>query len=85
MLMLMLYRFSSMVVWMDRIDESLSKMFKSISSAEEFEAEKVNFNGICCDVEQRKEDMKWLVQQLDQLVAHRYTLYNYTIHHSESQ
>ena len=58
---------------MDKIDVSLSKMFKSISSAEEFEVEKMNFNEICCDVEQRKEDMKWLVQQLDQLVAHRYT------------
>ncbi len=61
-----------MVGWMDMIDASLSKMFKSISTAEEFEVEKMNFNEICFDVEQRKEDMKWLVQQLDQLVAHRY-------------
>ena len=61
-----------MVGWMDRIDASLSKMFKSISTAEEFEVEKRNFNEICFDVEQRKEDMKWLVQQLDQLVAHRF-------------
>lgn len=61
-----------MVGWMDMIDASLSKMFKSISTAEEFEVEKMHFNEICFDVEQRKEDMKWLVQQLDQLVAHRY-------------
>jgi nesprin-1 len=65
-------RYSNMAAWMDSIDSSLGKMFRSAScSPEEFEAERTNFQQICEDVEQRREDMKWLVQQLDQLVSHR--------------
>jgi nesprin-1 len=64
-------KFSSMVTWMDSIDASLAKMFKGISSDKDFEVEKKNFQEICEAVEERKEDMKWLVQQLDHLVAHR--------------
>ncbi len=29
------------------------------------------FQQLCRDVDSRREDMKWLVQQLDQLVSHR--------------
>ena len=65
-------KFSEMVKWMDSIDSSLARMFKGISSLEDFETEKDNFHLICRDIEQRREDMKWLVQQLDQLVSHRY-------------
>ena len=64
-------RFSEMVRWMDNIDASLARMFKGTSSPEDFEMEKEKFQQICQDVEQRREDMKWLVQQLDQLVSHR--------------
>ena len=64
-------KFSQMVRWMDNIDESLARMFKGISSPADFEVEKEKFQGICQDVEMRREDMKWLVQQLDQLVSHR--------------
>ena len=64
-------RFSQMVRWMDNIDASLARMFKGTSSPEDFEMEKEKFQEICQDVEQRREDMKWLVQQLDQLVSHR--------------
>ena len=64
-------RFSQMVRWMDSIDESLARMFKGIASPKDFEAERENFQRICCDVELRREDMKWLVQQLDQLFSHR--------------
>ena len=64
-------RFSQMVRWMDSIDDSLARMFKGISSPDDFEMEKENFKQICRDVELRREDMKWLVQQLDQLVSHR--------------
>ena len=56
---------------MDSIDASLGRMFKGTSSLEDFEREKNNFLTICNDVEQRREDMKWLVQQLDQLISHR--------------
>ena len=65
-------RFSQMVRWMDNIDSSLARMFKGTSSPEDFEIEKEKFQQICQDVEQRREDMKWLVQQLDQLVSHRF-------------
>ena len=65
-------RFSQMVRWMDNIDDSLARMFKGASSPEDFEIEKEKFQQICQDVEQRREDMKWLVQQLDQLVSHRF-------------
>ena len=65
-------RFSQMVRWMDNIDSSLARMFKGTSSPEDFEMEKEKFQQICQDVEQRREDMKWLVQQLDQLVSHRF-------------
>ena len=67
-------RFSQMVRWMDNIDDSLARMFKGTSSPEDFEIEKEKFQQICQDVEQRREDMKWLVQQLDQLVSHRFIL-----------
>ena len=65
-------KFATMVKWMDSIDASLARMFKGISSLEDFEREKNNFQTICNDVEQRREDMKWLVQQLDQLISHRF-------------
>ena len=65
-------KFATMVKWMDIIDASLARMFKGISSLEDFEREKNNFQTICNDVEQRREDMKWLVQQLDQLISHRF-------------
>ena len=66
-------RYAGMAAWMDAIDASLVRMFRGgvISSADEFEAERINFQAICQDVEARREDMKWLVQQLDQLVSHR--------------
>ena len=67
-------RFSQMVRWMDNIDDSLARMFKGTSSPEDFEIEKEKFQQICQDVEQRREDMKWLVQQLDQLVSHRFNI-----------
>ena len=57
-----------LLVFLRSIDSSLARMFKGISSLEDFETEKENFHHICRDIEQRREDMKWLVQQLDQLV-----------------
>ena len=64
-------RFSQVVRWMDSIDKSLARMFKGIASPKDFEAERENFQHICCYVELRREDMKWLVQQLNQLFSHR--------------
>ena len=64
-----------MVKWMDSIEECQSRMFKGTSCLEDFEREKNNFHTICNSVEQKREDIKWLVQQLDQLVSHRYGLW----------
>ena len=70
-------RFNNMAGWMDRIDASLATMFKNVAnSAQEFEVEKQNFEGLWADVDERKEDMKWLVEKLDQLIAHRYNKYS---------
>ena len=67
-------KFANMVKWMDSIEECQSRMFKGTSCLEDFEREKNNFHTICNSVEQKREDIKWLVQQLDQLVSHRYGL-----------
>ncbi len=89
-------KFSEMVRWMDSVDESLARMFKVISTVDDFEKEKEAFQveraagtrqrqllfyyqkiplmllqQLCRDVDSRREDMKWLVQKLDQLVSHR--------------
>ena len=64
-------KFAQMVKWMDNIDECLTRMFKGTTSLDDFDREKDHFHAICSDVEQRREDMKWLVQQLDQLISHR--------------
>ena len=67
-------KFAQMVKWMDNIDECLARMFKGTTSLDDFDREKDHFHAICSDVEQRREDMKWLVQQLDQLISHRYLI-----------
>ena len=67
-------KFSEMVRWMDSVDESLARMFKDAGTGvdeAEFEREKESFQRLCRDVDDRREDMKWLVQKLDQLVSHR--------------
>ena len=64
-------KFANMVQWLDTIDECLERMFNANSSSEDFIREKKTFHSTCDDVEQRREDMKWLVKQLDQLISHR--------------
>lgn len=64
-------KFSEMVKWMDTVDNSFAKMFTGISSLDDFEREKQAFQTLCQDVDCRRNDMKWLVQKLDQLVSHR--------------
>ena len=69
-------KFSEMVRWMDGVDASLKRMFEGVShdsnvDTDTFDTEKEEFQVLCKDVDARREDMKWLVQKLDQLVAHR--------------
>ncbi|XP_063222936.1 muscle-specific protein 300 kDa isoform X4 [Bacillus rossius redtenbacheri] len=63
-------RFSEMVKWMDSVDESLKRIVTEVNSLEEFEKERTVFQGICREVEVKRENMKWLVQTLDALAAH---------------
>eukprot|EP00095_Tigriopus_kingsejongensis_P001452 maker-scaffold207_size258870-snap-gene-1.17 protein:Tk01452 transcript:maker-scaffold207_size258870-snap-gene-1.17-mRNA-1 annotation:"PREDICTED: nesprin-1-like" len=64
-------KFSQMVRWMDTVDNSLAKMFKGQADANTFEGEKQGFQELCRDVDNRRDDMKWLVQKLDSLVSQR--------------
>ena len=65
--------FSAMVQWMDTVDCSLANIFKGEGPThpDEFERAKASFQELCRDVDGRREEMKWLVQKLDQLVSHR--------------
>ncbi|XP_039285327.1 nesprin-1-like [Nilaparvata lugens] len=63
-------RFSDMVRWMDTVDNSVKNILKELATAEEFEKEKIIFQGICREVDGKREDMKWLVQKLDALSSH---------------
>ena len=66
-------KFSAMVQWMDTVDSSLANVFRGEGPTrlDEFERAKGAFQELCQDVDGRREDMKWLVQKLDQLVSHR--------------
>ena len=52
---------------------SLANIFKGEGPThpDEFERAKASFQELCWDVDGRREEMKWLVQKLDQLVSHR--------------
>ncbi|XP_068085330.1 muscle-specific protein 300 kDa [Anabrus simplex] len=63
-------KYAEMVQWMDSVDTSLNNIIKEVNSLEEFEKERAVFQGICREVDTRREDMKWLVQTLDSLVSH---------------
>ncbi|KAK3930234.1 Nesprin-1 [Frankliniella fusca] len=64
-------KFTDMVRWMDAVDRSLENVLKDLLTIEEFESERAVFQGICREVDSRREDVKWLVQTLDALTATR--------------
>ena len=64
-------KFSNMSTWMDNIERCLARMFQGSQTRDEFETERGQFTLLCNDVENKREEMKWLVQQLDLLISHR--------------
>ncbi|KAF7272974.1 hypothetical protein GWI33_014281 [Rhynchophorus ferrugineus] len=63
-------KFAEMVRWMDSIDDALKNILTDVNTPEEFDREIAAFKAICQEADQKREDMKWLVQTLDYLVSH---------------
>ncbi|ERL91661.1 hypothetical protein D910_08989, partial [Dendroctonus ponderosae] len=63
-------KFSEMASWMDQVDAALQNILTDVSTPEEFDREIAAFKTICQEADNRREDMKWLVQTLDNLVSH---------------
>ncbi|XP_070067953.1 muscle-specific protein 300 kDa isoform X15 [Drosophila takahashii] len=63
-------KFNDMVGWMNGVDQSLKNIVNEVNTMEEFEKEKVVFQKICQDADNKREDMKWLVKTLDSLLSY---------------
>ncbi|XP_032294435.1 muscle-specific protein 300 kDa isoform X26 [Drosophila virilis] len=63
-------KFNEMINWMNSVDQSLKNIVNEVNSMEEFEKEKVVFQKICQDADNKREDMKWLVKTLDSLLSY---------------
>nr|XP_016945201.1 nesprin-1 isoform X29 [Drosophila suzukii] len=63
-------KFNDMVNWMNGVDQSLKNIVNEVNTMEEFEKEKVVFQKICQDADNKREDMKWLVKTLDSLLSY---------------
>ncbi|XP_037820489.1 nesprin-1-like, partial [Lucilia sericata] len=63
-------KFNDMVEWMNTVDKSLKNIVNEVNSMEEFEKEKVVFQKICQEADNKREDMKWLVKTLDHLLSY---------------
>ncbi|CAD6999864.1 unnamed protein product [Ceratitis capitata] len=63
-------KFREMVEWMNIVDQSLKNIVNEVNSMEEFEKEKVVFQKICQEADNKREDMKWLVKTLDSLLSY---------------
>ncbi|CAG7726205.1 unnamed protein product [Allacma fusca] len=55
--------------WMDTVDSTLKSIMTDVGDIETFEKEKSRFLGICREVDQKRDDMKKLVQMLDLLIS----------------
>ncbi|XP_029680499.1 nesprin-1 isoform X2 [Formica exsecta] len=64
-------KFDEMVHWMDHVDSTLRTILREVNTLEEFEKEKTIFQKICCEADSKREEMKWLVQTLDNLTLNR--------------
>ncbi|XP_033150837.1 nesprin-1 [Drosophila busckii] len=62
-------KFDEMIGWMNSVDQSLKNIVNEVNTMEEFEKEKVVFQKICQDADNKREDMKWLVKTLDSLLG----------------
>ncbi|XP_071567068.1 muscle-specific protein 300 kDa isoform X8 [Temnothorax nylanderi] len=64
-------KFDEMVHWMDHVDSTLRTILHEVNTLEEFEKEKTIFQKICREADSKREEMKWLVQTLDNLTLNR--------------
>ncbi|XP_014483634.1 PREDICTED: nesprin-1 isoform X6 [Dinoponera quadriceps] len=64
-------KFDEMVHWMDHVDDTLRTILREVNTLEEFEKEKTIFQKICREADNKREEMKWLVQTLDNLTLNR--------------
>ncbi|XP_020291842.1 nesprin-1 isoform X3 [Pseudomyrmex gracilis] len=64
-------KFDEMVQWMDHVDSILRTILREVNTLEEFEKEKTIFQKICREADGKREEMKWLVQTLDNLTLNR--------------
>ncbi|XP_018395829.1 PREDICTED: nesprin-1 isoform X2 [Cyphomyrmex costatus] len=64
-------KFDEMVHWMDHVDSILRTILHEVNTLEEFEKEKTIFQKICREADSKREEMKWLVQTLDNLTLNR--------------
>ncbi|XP_022255070.1 nesprin-1-like [Limulus polyphemus] len=61
-------RFNSIIRWMDEMEKNIAATTQEMASSQEFETVKVKFQEMCKDVDTHEEDVKWLVQKLENLV-----------------
>ena len=64
-------RFDEMTRWMDSVDHSLEAVLLDAGSLEKFERVRDHFQLVCSHVDARRENMKWLVQRLDSMLAYK--------------
>lgn len=58
-------KFLEMVKWMDMVDISIKKIMKEVNKIEEFEKERDVLKKICKEVDNKREEMKWLVKNME--------------------
>ncbi|GFY40265.1 nesprin-1 [Trichonephila inaurata madagascariensis] len=63
-------RFNDLLKWMDEVEKNIRSITQDISSADEFETVKTKFLSVCQTVDSKREDVKWLVRKLDNLLTH---------------
>ena len=64
-------RFDEMTQWMDSVDQSLEGVLDDAGSLDQFECVRDQFQLVCSHVDTRRENMKWLVQRLDSMLAYK--------------
>ncbi|KAK6636175.1 hypothetical protein RUM43_009828 [Polyplax serrata] len=64
-------QFQDMVKWMDKVDGNIKNLLKNTSTFEDFEKERLKFQTVCQEVESKREAVKWMVENLDNLTCGR--------------
>ncbi|QQP31638.1 Nesprin1like [Caligus rogercresseyi] len=64
-------KFKAMSDWMTALEASLERLFREEHSPSDFLAERDRFEALCRDIDDKREDMQWLVGSLNTLMSHR--------------